>query len=125
MGGGKPLLAVGVKESVERPVLAVDLLDDVLLAQDPPDSDEPLFPLEWGAWFVIGVQQELPARWAAPALGSQEPGGLLVHGRGLALTPPNGPVLVQGRVVGGRPATDRDMPDDLRPYGEAGVSLVS
>ena len=69
LGGGEPPLAVGVKEPVDCPVLAVDLLDDVLLAQDPPDSDEPLFPLEWGACFVIGVQQELPARWAAPALG--------------------------------------------------------
>ena len=46
LGGGLPPVAVGVKESVERPVLAVGLLDDVLLAQDPPDSCEPLLPLE-------------------------------------------------------------------------------
>jgi len=61
LGGGEPPLTVGVKEPVEGPVLAVDLLDDVLLAQDPPDSHEPLLPLEWGAWFAIGVQQEFPA----------------------------------------------------------------
>ena len=46
LGGGEPPLTVGVKEPVEGPVLAVDLLDDVLLAQDPPNGHEPLLPLE-------------------------------------------------------------------------------
>ena len=51
---------------------------------------------------------------------------MLVHGRGLALTPPIGPVADQGWVVWGRPASDGDMPDDLRPgeLGEVGAAVA-
>ena len=38
LGGGEPPLTVGVKEPVEGPVLAVDLLDDVLLAQESAEQ---------------------------------------------------------------------------------------
>lgn len=48
--------AVRVEEPVEGPVLAVDLFDDVLLGQHSPDGHEPLFPLAWAAWLVLGVQ---------------------------------------------------------------------
>ena len=70
LGGGEPLVAAGVKKPVDGPVLAIGPLDDVLLAQDPSNGDEPLLPLERGPRFVIGIQQELPARMTATALGS-------------------------------------------------------
>jgi hypothetical protein len=74
--------------------LVVGLFDGVLLAQVAADSGEPLLPLKWGVWFVVGVQQEFPARRTAPTLGSEEPGGVLVQGRALASPPPFGPVPV-------------------------------
>ena len=40
---------------------------------------EGLFPVAWAAWFVLGVQQQFPACGTASALGSQEPGGVLIH----------------------------------------------
>lgn len=73
--------AVRVEEPVKGPGLAVDLFDDVLFGQHPPDGHEPLFPLAWAAWFVLGVQKEFPANGTASALASQKPGGVLIHGR--------------------------------------------
>jgi len=70
LSGGGPLVAAGVKKPVDGPVLAVDPLDDVLLAHDPSNGHEPLLPLNRRPWFVIGMQQELPARVTATALGS-------------------------------------------------------
>src|SRR5258708_28686895 len=124
--GGEPPLAVRVEEPVEGPVLAVDLLDDVLLAQYAPDGHEPLFPLVWAAWLVVGVEQKFPACGTAPVLGSQEPGGVLVRGRRLLLAPPFGPVSRQGGVIRTCCAVDRDMPADLRPgeLGEVGAAVA-
>jgi hypothetical protein len=72
-------LAVGVQESVERPVLAVTLFDDVLLSQDPANGCEPLLPLACGTRFVLGVQQQPSAGWAAAALRPEEFRGVLIH----------------------------------------------
>ncbi len=52
---------MGVEEPVEGPILAFDLFDDVLFGQHAPNGHEPLFPLTWTAWFVLGVQKEFPA----------------------------------------------------------------
>src|SRR5215207_10405329 len=112
-------MAVRVEKSVEGPVLAVDLFDDVLFGQHASDSDEPLLPFAWAAWFVFGVQEELAACRTASVLASLKPRGVLVHRRGLLLASPLGPVLGQGGVIGRCSAVDRDMPDDLRP-GELG-----
>lgn len=48
--------AMRVEEPVEGPILTVDLFDDVLLCQHPPDGHEPLLPLAWAVWLVLGVQ---------------------------------------------------------------------
>src|SRR5262249_43103949 len=124
--GEVPPSAVSVEEPVEDPVLAVDLFDDVLFGQHAPNGHEPLFPLAWAARFVLDVQKEFPAGGTASALASQKPGGVLVHGRGLLLASPIGPVLGQGGVIRRGSAVDRDVPDDLRPgkLGEVGAAVA-
>src|SRR5919205_2636037 len=124
--GEVPPSAVGVEEPVEGPILAADLFDDVLFGQHAPDGHEPLFPFAWAAWFVLGVKKEFPADGAPSALTLQEPGGVLVHGRGLLLASPIGPVLGQGGVIRGSSAVHRDVSDDLRPgeLGEVGAAVA-
>jgi hypothetical protein len=55
-------------KSVRRAVVPVD---DVLLGYRFPGRGQPLFPLAWASWLILGVQQETSAVWAAAALRLQ------------------------------------------------------
>src|SRR4029450_11039782 len=70
--GEVPPLTVCMREtdskSVRRAVIPVD---DVLLDDRLPGSGQPLFPLAWASWLIIGVQQETSAVWAATTLHLQ------------------------------------------------------
>ena len=55
-----------------------------LSAQGLAGGGEPQLPFLWGLRFVVGVQQVVPAEWAASALGLQEAQGGLIQ-RGLRL----------------------------------------
>lgn len=70
--GEVPPLTVCMREtdskSVRRAVIPVD---DVLLDDRLPGSGQPLFPLAWASWLIIGVQQETSAVWAATTVHLQ------------------------------------------------------
>src|SRR4029453_15887535 len=114
--GEVPPLTVCMREkdskSVRRAVIPVD---DVLLDDRLPGSGQPLFPLAWASWLIIGVQQETSAVWAATTFQLEEMPGGLVQRRGWSGASPLGPVVGQGRVIWGCRALDQLVPDDLRP----------
>src|SRR2546425_5623649 len=98
-------------------------LDHALLAQRAAGGNEPLLPLLWGLWFLLGVDQQLPACRTAITLGFEQLQGVCVQRRGFASATTLSPVLGQRRVVRGRPAPDRDMANDPGPgeLGEVGA----
>src|SRR5437660_4144552 len=100
-------------------------LDHALLAQRAAGGDEPLLPLTWGLRFLLDVDQQLPACWAAVILSFEQLQGVCVQRRGFALTTSFSPVPGQRRVVRGRPCSDRDMANDPGPgeLGEVGTRL--
>jgi hypothetical protein len=61
----------------------------------------PLFPLAWGLWRAVGVQEELPAD-GAPALLAVEQllGGAVDRGSQPRASPSGVPVVGQCRVIG-------------------------
>jgi len=77
-----------------------------LSAQGLAGGGEPQLPFLWGLRFVVGVQQVVPAEWAASALGLQEAQGGLIQRWGFTSATPVRPVVGQGRVVRGRRALD-------------------
>jgi|CZKW01.1.fsa_nt_gi hypothetical protein len=75
----------------------------------------PEFRLDGGVREAGGVEQLFPAQGAGPFLGAKHrvpgPGQL----RGGLLASAVSPVLGEGRVIGGCPAGDHDVPDDFCP----------
>jgi hypothetical protein len=83
---------------------------DRVFADCRAGGPEPLFPLVWALWLMVGVEQQPPAERAAAVLGSQEQ----QHGRtewGWVAATPQAPVVGQGRVVWGRRSCDHPVPE--------------
>src|SRR2546421_12963321 len=77
---------VRVTEPVTGPsaVWSLRPLDHALLAQRAAGGDEPLLPLLWGLWFLLGVDQQLPACRTAVILGFEQLQGVCVQRRGVS-----------------------------------------
>ncbi len=103
-------MAVGVYEMVVLIVVAAAVGSQRLSTQGLAGGGEPLFPFVGGLWFVIGVQQVVPAQWATAVLGLEQPQRGLVQQRGFAFATPQPPVFGQGGVVRGldRPRSFRN-----------------
>ena len=78
------------------------------------DRQPPVLPLLGRAGWLVGGEQGVPAERAAAVLPVEQAQRVAVQ-RGFDASPPCGPVLGQGGVVGGRRAFDRLVPDDGRP----------
>jgi hypothetical protein len=63
------------------------------------DAGEPVLPFLGAVWLASGVQEEVPAGWAATVLRFDHAQGAAVE-RGLMFASPFGPELGQGGVVG-------------------------
>src|ERR1019366_8523796 len=75
----------------------------------------PLLPLNRCLRRVIGGQEQIPAAWTAPGLHLQQTQAELVQGRGNSFAPSVSPVLGGAGSVGGRPALDQPVSDDVGP----------
>jgi hypothetical protein len=76
-------------------------------------------------WFVVGVQEQSSAEWAAALLlDEQSQGGAVQSGWASAAS--LCPVLGQCRVVGGGVGVDQGVPDDLCPgeLGQVGAAVA-
>ena len=69
-------------------------------------------------WFAVGVQEQVPAERAAAVLPAEQAERAGVE-QWPAFAAPFGPVAGLGGVIGGCPAPDQRVPDDLSP-GELG-----
>src|SRR6266508_2899331 len=100
--GWRPWAAAGVHETkcAAGARLAALLVGDVPFGQRLPDGARPLLPFGWALRWVVGVEEQLPAEGANPALHLQQPQAEVVHRWGCRSTLPSGPVVGQGRVVG-------------------------
>src|SRR5260370_39309893 len=90
-------------------------LDHALLTQRAAGGDEPLLPLPWGLWFLLGVDQQLSACRAAVILGCEQLQGVCVQRRGVAAATALSPVLRPKRVGRRRPSSDPGMADGSGP----------
>jgi hypothetical protein len=92
---------VGVYETgpvlVRRAVASAG--DDVLPGDRFAGGAMPLLPLLRGVWFPIGVEEQVLAEHATPALQFEQEQGAAVQ-RGLVPASPFGSVVGQGGVVG-------------------------
>src|SRR5260370_4132217 len=78
-------------------------LDHALLTQRAAGGDEPLLPLPWGLWFLLGVDQQLSACRAAVILGCEQLQGVCVQRRGVSSATSPTPALGQSTVARGPP----------------------
>jgi hypothetical protein len=100
VGGGVPFVAVVVEQTAVKVIRgAASVGDDVAFEGRSADGPEPLFPFLGGLWFLIGVQEEIPADWAAAVLCLEQAQRALVQCWGSSVAP-RGPVVGEGRVIG-------------------------
>src|SRR6185312_16310043 len=83
----------------------------------------PLFPSVRALWFAVGVQEQVPAERAAAVLPAEQAERAGVE-QWPAFAAPFGPVAGLGGVIGGCPAPDQRVPDDLGPgeFGHVGAA---
>jgi len=114
---GCPALAVCVHETGAVRWVVSPACDDV-----PGDrlagGAVPLFPVLRALRLAVGVQEQVSAERAAAVLPAEQVQGAAVQ-RWPVFAAPFGPVAGLGGVIGGCPAPDQRVPDDLGP-GELG-----
>src|SRR5215470_3258063 len=97
---GGASVAVSVQETESALVRGAARRDgDGVLGYRLAGGRQPLFPFTWALRRAVGVEEELPAAWAAAVLRLQEPQGGRVDGAGPS-SPPGSPVFGQGGIVG-------------------------
>src|SRR5260370_39389466 len=90
-------------------------LDHALLTQRAAGGDEPLLPLPWGLWFLLGVDQQLSACRAAVILGCEQLQGVCVQRRGVGSPAWPSPLIWPRRGVPRHPASGPGLAAARRP----------